>query len=88
MNINCGHHRTPLPCEYCADELALRNDQRRRAECFPDLLEALSGLYKEYCCVMRSEFDFPGRPWTPDRDNDTEAIKARAAIAKATGGTS
>lgn len=31
-------------------------------------------LYDEYCSIMRSEFDFPGRPWTPERDNDTAAM--------------
>lgn len=53
----------------------------------PELLEALKAIYEGYCSTMRSEFDFPGRPWTPERDNDETAMRARAAIAKATGAT-
>lgn len=54
----------------------------------PELLEALRGIYAAYCGVMRDQFDFPGRPWTPERDNDTVALQARAAIVKATGSAS
>ena len=55
----------------------------------PDLLAALENLYAAYCGVMSSEFDFSLNPWTPERDGgDSYALAARAAIAKATGGTS
>ena len=45
------------------------------------LEEALEGIYLAYCSQMRSEYDFPGSPWTPERDNDEAALLARAAIA-------
>ena len=51
----------------------------------PELLEALKQILAAYCGVMRSEFDFPSRPWTPERDNDIDALQAIAAIRKATG---
>jgi hypothetical protein len=54
-------------------------------ESAPDLLATLQDLLEAYCSLMRSEFDFPGRPWTPERDNDTDALAALAAIAKAKG---
>lgn len=57
---------------------ALQSDNAR-------VREALAELYDAYCSIMKSEFDFPGRPWTPDRDNDVSAIKARAALNKEEG---
>lgn len=42
---------------------------------------ALHSLYDAYCSVMRSEFDFPGRPWTPQRDGDEAAIAAQNTLA-------
>jgi hypothetical protein len=44
------------------------------------LREALELLYAAYCDQMHSEYDFPGNPWTPERDDDTAALTARAAI--------
>jgi hypothetical protein len=44
------------------------------------LREALEVLYAAYCYQMHSEYDFPGSPWTPDRDKDTAAASARAAL--------
>ena len=41
---------------------------------------ALEDLYAAYCAEMQSEHDYPGKPWTPDRDNDAAALKARAAL--------
>jgi hypothetical protein len=32
---------------------------------------------------MASEYDFPGRDWTPERDDDKAALKAKALIEKA-----
>lgn len=52
----------------------------------PDLLASLQEMYNEYCSAMRSEFDFPGRPWTPERDNDEPAMRARALLVQL-GGT-
>jgi hypothetical protein len=49
----------------------------------PELLEALEELFKEYCKQMASEYDFPGRDWTPERDDDKAALKAKALIEKA-----
>jgi hypothetical protein len=64
------------------------NDEEANARLIaaaPELLEALQALFNAYVSVMKSEFDFPGRPWTPERDNDEDALQAIAAIAKATG---
>ena len=62
---------------------------KRTQDAAPDLLAALENLYTAYYSAMSSEFDFPGNPWTPERDGgDSYALAARAAIAKATGGTS
>ena len=47
------------------------------------LHSALQELYTNYCSMMSSEFDFPGRPWTPERDNDVVAMAARDALASA-----
>ena len=44
------------------------------------LRAALEDLYAAYCAEMQSEHDYPGKPWTPDRDNDAAALKARAAL--------
>ena len=41
---------------------------------------ALGALYVSYCREMAAEYDYPGRPWTPDRDNDEAAIQAREAL--------
>ena len=48
----------------------------------PELLEALEDLYAAYLGQM-SDRDFPGRPWTPERDDDQPALKAKALIEKA-----
>lgn len=48
----------------------------------PELLEALEELYAAYLGEM-SDRDFPGRPWTPERDDDQPALKAKALIEKA-----
>lgn len=53
-----------------------------------ELIDALKNLYEAYCSAMRSDYDFPGRPWTPERDNDEAALAARALLEKATGKTS
>jgi hypothetical protein len=45
-----------------------------------ELEGALAMLNDAYCSAMRSEFDFPGRPWTPERDNDEAALRACAAL--------
>lgn len=60
-------------------------EHARRAELFDELLSALELLYFAYCCEMRSEYDYPGNPWTPERDGNTAAIVARDTIAKAIG---
>lgn len=67
--------------KWCAD---VTHPDMRLIAAAPDLLAALTSLYKAYCSAMSSEFDFPGNPWTPERDNDAAALSARAAIQKAT----
>ena len=53
----------------------------------PDLLAALKRLYADYCMAMTCEFDYPGNPWSPERDGgDPGALAASAAISKAEGG--
>lgn len=51
----------------------------------PELLKALTKLLGAYECVMHSEFDYPGDPWTAEGRHDDDAIAAKAAIAKALG---
>jgi len=51
----------------------------------PELLAALKELLESYERQMHSEYDFPGSPWSAERDNDTEALNAMKAIAKAEG---
>lgn len=46
----------------------------------PTVRDALAVLLKAYCSVMKSEFDYPGRPWTPERDDDRAALDARLAL--------
>lgn len=47
----------------------------------PDVyLEILENLFDSYVSMMKSEFDFPGRPWTPQRDGDDAAIMAQRLI--------
>lgn len=41
---------------------------------------ALRELYDAYCAQMHSEYDYPGNPWTPDRDGDKAALMARDAL--------
>lgn len=47
--------------------------------------ELLAELFKEYCSQMSSEYDYPGRPWTPERDNDTVAIEAKNYLSETEG---
>lgn len=71
--------------EHCTTDANVMQANARLIAAAPELLEALRSLFDAYCGAMRSEFDFPGRPWTPERDNDVAAIAARDALAKATG---
>lgn len=49
-----------------------------------ELVEVLGALYQEYCSVMHSEFDYSSADWSPERDNDEVAIRARDLLAKHT----
>jgi hypothetical protein len=46
----------------------------------PILRKALEDLLKAYCSQMSDQYDFPGRPWTPERDNDKAALQAQRAL--------
>lgn len=49
----------------------------------PELLAALEDLYAAYAQEKQGERDYPGDPWTPERDDDQPALKAKALIEKA-----
>lgn len=51
----------------------------------PDLLEALDALLESYCSAMANEYDYPGSPWTPERDDDEAALRAIAVLKKTRG---
>lgn len=42
--------------------------------------QAFLDLYDAYVSHMKSEYDYPDNPWTPERDGDLVAIRARAAL--------
>jgi hypothetical protein len=46
--------------------------------------KVLLELFESYCSVMCSEFDFPGKPWTPERDKDKAALNAQTLLRKYT----
>ena len=48
-----------------------------------DLIAMLQQLFDSYCSAMSSEFDFPGKPWTPERYDNQPAIQARMLLARA-----
>ena len=58
-----------------AEMAQLRADNAR-------LRAALSELFNAYCNQMRDGYDFPGRPWTPERDNDEVAMRVRDLLAE------
>lgn len=60
-------------------------NKKELAQLAPELLEALEELYREYVGQMKDQYNYPGRPWTPERDDDTAALKAQALIKKARG---
>jgi len=66
-------------------EESKREANARLIAAAPDLLEALEALLDEYVSQMKSEYDFPGDPWTPDGRNDKVALRVIATIAKAKG---
>lgn len=49
----------------------------------PELLQALEELYSAYVQEKQGERDYPGSEWTPERDDDRPALKAKALIEKA-----
>lgn len=58
-------------------------DEKELAGLAPELLEALVDLYDAYVAEKKDNRDFPDRPWTPERDEDQPALKAKALIKKA-----
>lgn len=55
----------------------LRDDALINAADLIRCRELLADVYSAYCSQMSSEYDYPGRPWTPERDCDMLAIAAR-----------
>ncbi|MNJ10723.1 hypothetical protein D3C77_48850 [compost metagenome] len=65
--------------------LAEREANARLIAAAPELLEALERLLEAYSSQMRSDYDYPGDPWTAEGRHDEDALQAIRTIAKAKG---
>ena len=46
----------------------------------PSKLALLLAFESQYCDRMANEYDYPGDPWTPEREKDAAAMAARALL--------
>lgn len=77
--VSSPNYKITIDCrENLGDPTTLAN----KIVVLPEILRLLEYVAGRYIGFMESEFSYPDDPWTPERNNDVDLIKALSIIRK------